>query len=57
MDDILVDVFQRIAREAAVWASREIQGATKLLFYGTLADQAAKEGVKAVETFRRNRNH
>ena len=66
MDDILVDVFQRIAREAAVLArknkkptisSREIQGATKLLFHGTLAEHAAKEGIKAVEKFRQNREH
>ena len=64
MDELLVDIFNRIARQAGILArlnrcstisSREVHSAVKLVFEGKLREHAVNEGSKAVTTFKANK--
>ncbi len=60
MENLVADIFERIAREAAKLArksnkmtigAREIQTAVRLIFPGSLAKHATVEGTKAVSKY------
>ena len=64
MNSFVIDIFERIAREASNLAkynkkptvgSREIQSAVRLLLPGELAKHAVSEGTKAVTKFTSSR--
>ena len=64
VDELLVDIFNRIAKQAAILARlnrcstirvREVHSAVKLVFVGKLQEYAVNEGTKALTKYKANK--